>query len=76
VYPCCQVQPVTDESGRSGNEVVNAIGDVLNTIGHGAEDIASGVLGQVATVVVSGTTDEPKVRVEPFRKIRDMLEGK
>jgi hypothetical protein len=70
------LQSITDESGRGGNEVINAIGDVLNTIGRGADDIASGVLGQVATVVVSGTTDEPKVRVEPFRKIRDMLEGK
>ena len=70
------LQSVTDESGRGGNEVVNAIGDVLNTIGRGADDIAGGVLGHVATVVVSGTTDEPKVRVEPFRKIRDMLEGK
>ena len=35
-----------------------------------------GAFSQVATVVVSGTTDEPKVRVEPFRKIRDLLEGK
>lgn len=70
------LQSVTDKSGRGGNEVVNAIGDVLNTIGRGAEDIAGGALSHVATVVVSGTTDEPKVRVEPFRKIRDMLEGK
>ena len=70
------LRSITDESGRGGNEVANAIGDVLNTIGRGAEDIASGALGQVATVVVSGTTDEPKVRVEPFRKIRDVLEGK
>lgn len=71
-----KLHSVTDEGGRGGNEVVNAIGDVLNTIGRGAEDIAGGALGQVATVAVSGTTDEPKVRVEPFRKIRDMLEGK
>jgi len=70
------LQSVTDESGRGGNEVVNAIGDVLNTIGRGAEDIAGGVLSHVATVVVSGTTDEPAVRVEPFRKVRDMLDGK
>jgi len=69
------LKSVTDESVGGGNEVVNAIGDVLSTIGRGAEDIASGVLSQVATIVVSGTTDEPKVRVEPFRKIRDMLEG-
>lgn len=70
------LKSVTDESDKGGNEVVNAIGDVLNTIGRGAEDLASGALSHVATVVVSGTTDEPKVRVEPFRKIRDMLEGK
>jgi len=70
------LRSVTDESGGGGNEVVNAIGDVLNTIGRGVEDIASGVSSQLATVVVSGTTDEPKVRVEPFRKIRDILEGK
>ena len=71
-----ELQSVTDENGGGGNEVINAVGDVLNTIGRGAEDIANGVSSQVATVVVSGTTDEPKVRVEPFRKIRDMLEGK
>ena len=71
-----KLQSVTDESGGGGNEVINAIGDALNTIGHGAKDVANEVLSQVATVVVSGTTDEPKVRVEAFHKIRDMLEGK
>ena len=69
-------QPVTDKGGGGGNEVVNAIGDVLNTIGRGADDAANVVLSQVATIVVSGTTDKPKVRVEPFQKIRDILEGK
>jgi hypothetical protein len=39
-------------------------------------NIATEVLSQVATVVVAGTTDEPKVRLEPFRKIRDTLGGK
>jgi len=67
---------VTAERDGGGNEVIHAIGNVLNAIGRGATDIGNEVLSQVATVVVGGTTDEPTVRVEAFRKIRDMLEGK
>ena len=65
-----------DGGGGGGNQVVNAVGDVLHAVGRGATDITSGILSQVATIVVGGTTDQPNVRVEPFRKIRDMLGGK
>ena len=71
-----KLQSVMDEGDGGGNQVVNAVGNVLRTVGRGATNIAAEVLDQVATVVVGGTIDEPKVRVEPFRKIRDMLGDK
>ena len=74
--PAEKLQSVTEGGGGGGNQVVSAVGNVLNTVGRGATDIATEVLSQVATVVVGGTTDQPKVRVEPFRKIRDMLGDK
>ncbi len=67
---------VTTERGEGGNEVINVFGSVLNTIGRGTKNIADEVLSQVATIVVGGTTDEPTVRVEGFRKIRDAMDGK
>jgi hypothetical protein len=67
-----------------GIPVVSAVGNLLNAVGHKATGIATGVvsqaatdvLNQVATVVVGGTTDEPQVRIEAFRQIRDTLGGK
>lgn len=74
--PAEKLQSVMAGGGGSGNQALNAVGDALHTVGHGATDITNEVFSQVATVAVGGTTDEPKVRVEPFRKIRDMLGGK
>jgi hypothetical protein len=77
--PIEKLQSVMDTdrgSGGSGNQVVDAVGNVLHAVGRGATDLAAGVASQVATILVSGTTDEPKVSVEPFRKVRDMLGGK
>ncbi|MCY2929572.1 MAG: hypothetical protein NTV86_08780 [Planctomycetota bacterium] len=62
--------------GGVGDQVITAVGNALNTVGRGATNVGNEILNQVATVVVAGTTDEPKVRVEPFRKIGDLLEGK
>jgi len=73
--PAEKLQSAMDAGDGGGNQVANAVGDILHTVGRGATDIATEVLSQVASVVVVGTTDEPKVRVEPFRKIRDMLGG-
>ena len=42
---------------------------------YGVPELAE-VLRQVATVVVNGTIDDPKVRVEAFQKICDMVGGK
>jgi hypothetical protein len=76
--PADKLQSVMGE-GRGqggGNPVLNVVGNVLNTVGRGATDIATEAFSQVATIGVGGTTDEPKVRIEPFRKIRDMLGSK
>ena len=59
---------------HGGNEVVDVVGTVLNTVGRGAADLTAEVLSQLGTVVVEGTTDEPQIRIEPFRRIRDTLE--
>ena len=68
---------IGDGGGRGvGNEVVKGINSVLHGVQRGASDIGTQALSQVATVVVSGTIDEPKVRIEPFRQIRQMLGGK
>jgi hypothetical protein len=74
--PAQRLQSVTDGDGGDSNQVVDALGKILHGVERGATDIASEVLSQVATVVVSGTTDKPKVQVEPFRKIRDVMGGK
>jgi uncharacterized protein involved in outer membrane biogenesis len=59
--------------GGTDNQVVKGIGNILHGVEHGAAEIGSEALSQVATVVVSGTIDQPKVQIEPFRKIRDVL---
>ena len=66
----------TAMNGGSGSPVVDAVGGLLHTAGREATDLATGLLSQVATVAVGGTTDAPQIRVEPFRKIRDLLGGK
>lgn len=67
---------VTEGGDGGGDQVLDAIGDVLRGVRRGADDIGTAILGQVATVVVSGTIDQPEIRVEAFQKIRDMLDGK
>jgi uncharacterized protein involved in outer membrane biogenesis len=64
---------VTSGGGRSGNQVVDALGHLLHGAERGAQSIGTEVLSQVATVVVSGTIDDPQVRVEPFQKLRDLV---
>ena len=63
------------ETPKSGNEVFDVIGAVLKGVGRGAADILAGTASILSTVVVKGTIDEPKVRIEPFRKIRDALKA-
>lgn len=62
--------------GGLGYQVVTAVGKALDTVERGAAGVGNTILSQVVTVVVVGTTDEPKVRIEPFRKIVDLLGGK
>jgi hypothetical protein len=71
-----KLRAATSGSGGSGNQVVNALGKLLHGSEHGAQSIGAEILSQVATVVVSGTIDDPQVRIEPFQKIRDMVGGK
>lgn len=62
--------------GASGIPVIGDVGKILGTAERHTVGVATDVLSQVATIVVSGTIDNPKVNVEPFRKIRDSLGGK
>ena len=71
-----KLRAATSGSGGSGNQVVNALGKLLHGSEHGAQSIGAEILSQVATVVVSGTIDDPQVRIEPFQKIRAMVGGK
>ncbi len=59
-------KPTASDSG-GGNQVVKGIGDLLHTAGRGATDLATEIFNQVATIIVDGTIDEPRVRVEAFR---------
>ena len=79
-------------SGSAGDgggviQAVPVVGNFLNSVEHKATKAAGGavgavgqvatdVLNQVATVIVTGTTDDPKISLEAFRKIRDTLGGK
>jgi hypothetical protein len=71
-----KLRAATSGGGGSGNQVVNALGHLLHGAEHGAQDIGTEILSQVATVVVSGTIDDPQVRVEAFQKLRDLVGGK
>jgi uncharacterized protein involved in outer membrane biogenesis len=71
-----KLRAATSGGGGSGNQVVDALGKLLHGAEHGAQDIGTEILSQVATVVVSGTIDDPQVRVEPFQKLRDLVGGK
>ncbi|MCG3180918.1 MAG: hypothetical protein BIFFINMI_03282 [Phycisphaerae bacterium] len=61
------------EKTSSGSPVLDVLGKIGAEGGKIASQVAKEVLAQVYTVVVSGTAGEPKVRVEPFRKIRDWI---
>ena len=66
----------TSGGGRSGNQVVDALGHLLHGAERGAQNIGTEVLSQVATVIVSGTIDDPQVRIEAFQKLRDLVGAK
>jgi hypothetical protein len=71
-----KLRAATSGGGGSGNHVVNALGKLLHGAEHGAQDIGTEILSQVATVVVSGTIDDPQAQVEAFQKLRDLVGGK
>ncbi len=79
--PADKLLSVTDGGGGGGgggigNQAINAVGGLLNTVGRGVTGIAGEVLSQVATIVVSGTIGNPTVQIEAFRKIRDEFGGR